>query len=56
MTERDVVAVERLASGLIKLLYPDGRVTSEELHQVAALAWRAAAARPQSALRSRPGS
>jgi ATP-dependent Lon protease len=38
MTRRDQVAVERLASGLIKLLYPDGRMTDEELREAAALA------------------
>ena len=31
MTRRDQVAVERLSSGLIKLIYPDGRMTDEEL-------------------------
>jgi ATP-dependent Lon protease len=38
MTKRDQVAVERIASGFIKLLYPDGRLTNEELQEVAALA------------------
>lgn len=38
MTRRDQVAVERLGSGLIKLLYPDGKMTPEELHEVGALA------------------
>jgi ATP-dependent Lon protease len=38
MTRRDYVAVERIASGLIKLLYPDGKITDEELREVAALA------------------
>lgn len=38
MTRRDQVAAERLGSGLIKLLYPDGRMTDEELHEVMALA------------------
>src|SRR5262249_44946730 len=30
MTRRDQVAVERIASGLIKLIYPDGRISGEE--------------------------
>jgi ATP-dependent Lon protease len=38
LTRRDQVAIERLSSGLIKLLYPDGRLTDEELHEVVALA------------------
>lgn len=38
MTRRDQVAVERLGSGLLKLLYPDGKVTPEELHEVGAFA------------------
>lgn len=38
MTRRDHVAVERIGSGLIKLLYPDGKMTDEELREVAALA------------------
>jgi ATP-dependent Lon protease len=38
MTRRDVVAVERLTSGLLKLLYPDGRVSGDELREAAALA------------------
>jgi ATP-dependent Lon protease len=38
MTRRDQVAVERLGSGLIKLLYPDGIMTDPQLHEVAALA------------------
>jgi ATP-dependent Lon protease len=38
MTRRDQVAVERIASGLIKLIYPDGKITGEELHEVVGLA------------------
>jgi ATP-dependent Lon protease len=38
MTRRDVVAVERITSGLIKLLYPDGKVSDAELREAAALA------------------
>jgi ATP-dependent Lon protease len=38
MTRRDHVAVERLGSGLIKLLYPDGKPTDEELREVVDLA------------------
>ncbi|OAI46728.1 hypothetical protein AYO44_10815 [Planctomycetaceae bacterium SCGC AG-212-F19] len=38
MTQRDQVAVQRIASGLIKLLYPDGKLSDEELHEVAGLA------------------
>jgi ATP-dependent Lon protease len=38
MTRRDQVAVERLASGLIKLIYPDGKITEEELKEVVSLA------------------
>ncbi len=38
MTRRDQVAVERIGSGLLKLLYPDGRVTEPELAEIGALA------------------
>jgi ATP-dependent Lon protease len=38
MTRRDQVAVQRIGSGLIKLLYPDGKLTDLELHEVVALA------------------
>jgi len=38
LTKRDMVAVERLSSGLIKLLYPDGNLTNDELREVAELA------------------
>lgn len=38
MTRRDHVAIERITSGLIKLLYPDGKVTDEELREVVDLA------------------
>lgn len=38
MTRRDQVAVERLTSGLIKLIYPDGKMTDEELHELVSLA------------------
>jgi ATP-dependent Lon protease len=38
MTRRDQVGVERITSGLIKLIYPDGRITEEELREVASLA------------------
>jgi ATP-dependent Lon protease len=38
MTKRDVVAVERIGSALIKILYPDERLTKEELREVATLA------------------
>jgi ATP-dependent Lon protease len=38
MTRRDQVAVERLSSGLIKLIYPDGKMTDEERREVASLA------------------
>jgi ATP-dependent Lon protease len=38
MTQRDQVAVERIGSGLIKLIYPDGKVNDAELEEVAALA------------------
>jgi ATP-dependent Lon protease len=38
MTRRDCVAVERIASGLLKLVYPDGRCTPAELQEVVALA------------------
>ncbi len=34
ITKRDYVAIERLSSGLIKLLYPDGKMTPEELREV----------------------
>jgi ATP-dependent Lon protease len=38
MTRRDQVAVERTSSGLIKLIYPDGKMTEEELREVAEFA------------------
>ena len=38
LTKRDHTAVERVGSGLIKLLYPDGNVTDEELREVVMLA------------------
>lgn len=38
LTRRDQTAVERIASGLLKLLYPDGQMTEEELLEVAAFA------------------
>ena len=34
MTRRDQNAIERIGSGLIKLLYPDGKMTAEELQEV----------------------
>src|SRR5262249_22156883 len=38
LTRRDQVAVERLSSGLIKLLYPDGNLTDAELREIVVLA------------------
>lgn len=38
MTRRDQVAVERITSGLIKLIYPDGRMTHDERHELVTLA------------------
>ncbi|QEL15532.1 BREX system Lon protease-like protein BrxL [Limnoglobus roseus] len=38
LTRRDQVAVERLASGLLKLLHPDGKWTAEELLDVVTFA------------------
>jgi ATP-dependent Lon protease len=38
LTRRDQVAVERLTSGLMKLLYPDGVTTPEELLEVVSFA------------------
>src|SRR5262249_33938884 len=38
MTRRDQTAVERLTSGMIKLLYPDGNMTPDELLEVVTLA------------------
>src|SRR5262249_3658081 len=38
MTRRDQVSVERIASGFMKLIYPDGQLTKEELEEVGALA------------------
>jgi ATP-dependent Lon protease len=38
MTRRDQVAVQRLASGVIKLIYPDGNVTEPQLQEIVALA------------------
>ena len=38
LTRRDHTAVERIGSGLIKLLYPDGNLTDDELREVVLLA------------------
>ena len=38
MTRRDQIALQRIASGLIKLLYPDGLLSAEELHEVVSFA------------------
>lgn len=38
LTKRDQTAVERVGSGLIKLLYPDGKMTDQELQEVVSLA------------------
>lgn len=38
LTRRDHTAVERIASGLIKLLYPDGNLTRPELEELVAFA------------------
>ncbi|HJZ89810.1 MAG TPA: BREX system Lon protease-like protein BrxL [Gemmataceae bacterium] len=38
LTKRDQTAVERVGSGLIKLLYPDGRISDEESREVVLLA------------------
>ena len=38
MTKRDQTAIERVGSGLIKLIYPDGVMTPDELNEVADLA------------------
>ena len=38
LTQRDLVAVERITSGFLKLLYPDGNFTESELAQVASIA------------------
>src|SRR5579884_1151870 len=38
MTRRDQVAVERITSGLVKLIYPDGRMTEEERKELVTLA------------------
>lgn len=38
LTKRDHTAVERVGSGLIKLIYPDGKITDEELREVVSLA------------------
>jgi ATP-dependent Lon protease len=38
ITKRDQVAIERIASGFIKLVYPDGDMTEEELREVVSLA------------------
>ena len=38
LTKRDHTAVERVGSGLIKLLYPDGNLTDDELREVVLLA------------------
>jgi ATP-dependent Lon protease len=38
MTKRDQVAVERITSGLIKLIFPNGQMAPEELKELVALA------------------
>ncbi len=38
ITQRDRVAVERITSALVKLIYPDGKMTAEELQELVALA------------------
>lgn len=38
MTKRDATAVERITSGLVKLLYPHGQVSDAELRELASLA------------------
>jgi ATP-dependent Lon protease len=38
MTRRDQASVERITSGLLKLVYPDGRWTADELQELTALA------------------
>jgi ATP-dependent Lon protease len=38
MTRRDQTAVERIASGLIKLLYPDGKINESELLELVTFA------------------
>jgi ATP-dependent Lon protease len=38
LTRRDMTAVERLTSGLVKLLYPDGAMTAAELLEVVTFA------------------
>jgi ATP-dependent Lon protease len=38
LTKRDHTAVERIGSGLIRLLYPDGNLTDDELREVVLLA------------------
>ncbi|MFO0985249.1 MAG: BREX system Lon protease-like protein BrxL [Planctomycetota bacterium] len=38
LTQRDLVAVERLTAGLAKLLYPDGEMTESELAAISSLA------------------
>lgn len=38
LTRRDQTAVERVASGLLKILHPDGKWTGDELQQIVAFA------------------
>ena len=38
LTRRDQTAVERIGSGMIKLMYPDGKMTEPELREVVTLA------------------
>jgi ATP-dependent Lon protease len=38
MTQRDQVAVSRITSALVKLIYPDGKTTPEELQELVVLA------------------
>jgi ATP-dependent Lon protease len=38
MTKRDQTAVERIGSGLLKLLYPDGKITDAELLEIVTFA------------------
>lgn len=38
LTRRDQVAIERLTSGLMKIMYPDGKTTPEELLEIVSFA------------------
>ena len=43
LNARDVKAVRKTVSGLVKLIYPDGDVTKDEMAELLSLPWKAGA-------------